>query len=238
MIEIPAFAVLLAVEAIAAMTAMLAYIAFRKLRRRNEDERKTVRLVERLSHGGGSRSPTARLSDALAASSLDLPVEIRTQAIEAAEMGERALYRHVVGTFLTQDANLLEQVDGQVQILTEPYCRVAEALLQRLEESEAAAAQAKPLQEHLQRIETLLSENARLKARVEELEAGHLHLRAEMRELVATLDEVSEEYARIFHEHRDSAALQASRIRMLQRFRQASGLPDMMEGDARQDDSP
>jgi len=242
MIEISTVTALLAAEALAAMFTVLVVLALRALlRNRREDQHASV-LVERLTHDRDPHAAGLAKDQAPCASWS----ETEAQALaEAVGKREQALYHCVIEAFVKRDAEILDQLDEHVHGLSEPYCQALKTMLARAKEAgQSALDQAQAGPNHSlsgenealrQQVENLSQECEQMRAQIRELSATSEKLRQDLQAALTELEEVSGEYARVFHE-KGEGELEASRQQMLERFRLAAGLLDD-SADATESDS-
>jgi hypothetical protein len=236
MIEISTVTALLAAEALAAMFATLVVLALRALlRNRREDQHASV-LVERLAHVPDPHAAGLANDQAPCANWSETEAKALAEAIGKRE---QALYHCVIEAFVKRDAEILDQLDEHVHGLSEPYCQALKAVLARAQEAGQSDLDRTPASPN----QNLAGENEALRQQVGNLGQACEQMREQIRELSATgeqlrrelqaaltqLEEVSGEYARVFHE-KGEGELEASRQKMLERFRLAAGLLDDSAG--------
>ncbi len=201
MIEIPLLTAVLAAEAIVALLGVLILLIYRRSRKGRDDRDHATALVNRINHEDVAHEQ--RLANALSESAELLDETLRSATVEEVLRKEKALYRQAIQAFLSQDPLKLAEIDRHVRGLSEPYCRLIGRLLEQAPRREAAPD-----------------------ARVAKLEAELLRAQAEadsakeqLSAAMEALDDVSNEYARMFGSARTAKELRDSLDRVFAVFR-------------------
>jgi len=207
MVELHPLAALLTAELIVVLVLAVVFFLIGASKKRRTAHDQADDLVERIVND--EESHLTDLASGLSESGAILPESSRQQVVEAVSQQEKALYRHVIQAFLTGDAARLGDLDRYVRGISEPYCQLIQELIQRSRECDPAE---------------LVARIADLETQVQEARTESAQLREELSQSLATLDEVSKEYAKMFGDKHTAADLHASRLRMLDRFREAAGV--------------
>ncbi|PCI21038.1 MAG: hypothetical protein COB62_03990 [Piscirickettsiaceae bacterium] len=118
---------------------------------------------------------------------------------------ETSLYQHIVKIFLQKEAEHLKSIDQHVNSLSEPYWQVIKGL---------AASDGASIVSDDQRL-------AEMKAALNIALGEKERLAGQLSSAIATLDEVSKEYTKLFSSSRDVDELNASKELVLDFYRQA-----------------
>jgi uncharacterized membrane-anchored protein YjiN (DUF445 family) len=214
MIEIHALTALFGLETIIALLASVIALAYRAQRRKKREKQQAETWVRKFRSREGQRLES--LAGELAAGGEGMDGELRQNTLAAVNQNERALYHAILEAFLRQDLSKLAELEVQVQNLSAPW----QALLRQASSLPNLA------------MADMQAQNAALAAELAQARADQGQALAQARQereavqqqlghAIATLDQVSAEYAKMFGERKTAEELQASRARMLLAFRAA-----------------
>lgn len=239
MIEIPSAFALLTAEALVLMFLVLCLVALRFAFKRQREDRRTSELVEQLVHDCDPHA--AGLAQHLTSIAGWAESDTHEFVKRVAER-EREIYHCAIEAFVKRDTAVLGQLDHHMHALSEPYRQALEALLAGSQDPKPAelpgkspdsSALAETLTEESralrQEIDDQKQANQHLLTQLEEMTSANRQIKQELQSAVLTLDEVSTEYARVFH-GKGEGELEESRQSMLAHFRAAAG--DTGEADA------
>lgn len=119
---------------------------------------------------------------------------------------ERALYQRIIELILTREMNLLQDIDQSIAHLADPYFR----LLENLHAQQQQASPSLPA-----------STANRQNESIDVLLFANQQLRQQLATALQTIDEMTEEYARVFTGQQTALDLQNSSKNMLNIFQQA-----------------
>lgn len=207
MIEIHSLTAIFATEAIVALLGALVLMLFLAARKKRGEREQAGELVTRLNETEKAR--LQQLDAALVESTELVDDEVRRQTLEAVGHQEKALYRHVIQAFLSRDAEKLAEIDNPVRALSEPYCQLVKQLIERMPAHDTSKAGEKL---------------AALETEIRQARAEAERTNEQLTLALATLDEVSGEYVKMFGEPQQAEELHASRKRMLDAFRRTERL--------------
>jgi hypothetical protein len=217
MIEIPSLTAVLVTEGLIVLVLALLLILFGATRRRKTERGRAVELVNRINES--DRSNLAQWEATLTTPGLPIDESLRRQTLEEVNRREKTLYRLVIQAFLDRDAERLSQLDRHVRALSEPFRELLGRLAENLPRQEVG-----DLQDRLDAAEREAKEALNEVSRLDQKLAVTL----------ATLEEVSNEYGKMFGEPHAGDEMQASRQRVLEAFRRAEsftrgGLPSILD---------
>jgi HPt (histidine-containing phosphotransfer) domain-containing protein len=134
----------------------------------------------------------------------DLDKSAIDTALAEIDYQEKNLYQQIVKMFLGRDVALLQEIDKNVQALSEPFCKLL-AQVATVDKVDPAITTA---------IETANVEITRLRGESE-------RLTEQLSMAMQTMDEVSSEYSKMFGASKDAEELDVSRERMLNTYKRA-----------------
>ena len=195
MIEVHSVIVVLVLEALAALLLALVVLSLRSWLKQRRDRVQMNQFVEHINQQDEitlqqPAQPSTEASEELLAG------EMLQQTLEAVSQREKALYRHVLQAFLRRDASKLTDLDHYVRALSEPYTALIQELLAR-----------PPKETSAQLTERVQQAQADAQKAREEAE----HIKQKLGSALNTLNNVSSEYAKMFHMPDDPDPLAAGR---------------------------
>lgn len=192
--------VLIMAEVLAALIIMVTgywvYLRYKKQQTIN----KIDRFIETfLDHGPLKTEPLGQLL-----SNSDIvdweTVEKTVQSVGAAE---RALFQQIIQFYLQQNPNLLKNIEKQIGNLSEPYFQLIKHLTKTAQSNHEATQN-----------ESILSE-ARSVVQVNQ------QLTHQLKHALQTIEEITNEYTRVFNGRQTALELENSSQKMIQLFREA-----------------
>ena len=196
MIQINPLFAILTIEAVTVLFLLLLVFLFFSAHRKTKAKNAAGMLIEKVNESEVTR--TEELGNRIAeASGMDR--EKLNAALAEITDKERILYRQIIKLFLNRDTALLTEIDQRVHGISEPYCTL-------LEESRLDSLETDPADK--QEVETLKVDNHRLQQEIERLSN-------QLSTAMATMDEVSTEYTKIFQGSKSVEELEISRQKML-----------------------
>ncbi len=202
MIEVNSLFAVFVVEGMVALF-LLVFIAFFSMSRRKSKERSAAKnLVNKLKKGEKSRREelSVRLSD-----SCGLKESAIDDVLAEIDGNEKELYQKIVTMVLGRDATLLFEIDKSVQVLSEPFCKLLDKL--------STMEKVDPAMSDL--IETANTE-------IQQLRDEREKLSKQLSTAMETMDEVSQEYSKMFGSPKQAEELDSSRKRMLNTYKRAA----------------
>ncbi|SMF96924.1 hypothetical protein SAMN02949497_4338 [Methylomagnum ishizawai] len=194
MIEIPQLAAVLATEAIVALLCALVLLWYLGARKTRAERGEAAALVERIN--SEDEAHEQRLAQALSDGG-NLAPSLRDSVLTEVLNKEKALYRQAIQAFLSRDPAKLAEIDRHVQGISEPYCRLIAELLRQAPRPES---------------------NAGLEAALEHAQVENAELQHRLGKTLQALEDVSQEYARMFGNPHTAQELSASLDRVLAAF--------------------
>ena len=201
MIEVNSLFAVFVVEGLAALILLVVVVAF-SMSRRNSNERSAVKdFVNKLKKGEKSRKEelSVRLSE-----TCQLEDSALHDALAEIGVNEKQLYQHIVKMVLRRDPTLLAEIDKGVQVLSEPFCKLL-AKLSTIEKADPAM--------------NALTEKTN--SEIQQLRSERERLSKQLSMAMETMDEVSNEYSKMFGSAKQAEELDFSRKRMLNTYKRA-----------------
>ena len=200
MIELNAILAVLMAEALICLVVLVLSYFIVNANKKTKQHLAADKLIKKIKKTTLERSEN--LADLVAEHCVIEP-EVQQQLLEDINTQERTLYQQIIRLFLGRDAALLNKIDSSIRGLSEPYCK----MLETSANNDTAGVSATELNTANQKAIQLQEENTRL--------SEQLHT------ALATMDEISSEYTRIFNGTKSETELQNSCKKMLQTYRDA-----------------
>ncbi len=199
MIELNYLTLFLLLETLAALILVLVTVFWIITRRGSRETRAVKKLIDRLAKAGDGQSH--ELGEILKEIQT-LPDDKRRDLVATIQALEKTLYHQIVKLFLQRDILLLGKIGDQIRDLSKPY----HDLLRELPPREDPV-----LADTLDKAE---EEIGRLKIETEQL-ANQLQV------AMATIDDLSSEYTRMFAPDKTREEMEASRQKILDTLKQS-----------------
>jgi hypothetical protein len=207
MIEVHALTAVFTVEILIALATVLILMVIRAMGKKRAERLHAGLLVERINDGEKARMK--ELEEVFPANGGGIDPAIRQQTLASVGVKEKVLYREVIQAFLNRDAEKLAQLDTHVGDLAKPYGTLVKQLMETFSGQESKAHSA---------------EKAALEGELRQAQMELQLANEQLKETLATLSEVSGEYAKMFGTGHHADELHASRERMLAAFHRGEQL--------------
>jgi hypothetical protein len=205
MIELNSVVLILMVEALVALLLLLIGLWIWSRKKKSGDFKVAHDLIDELDDSKTVR--THKLGKLIADNCVLDPGELQI-LLKDVDVREKALYQQIIQIFLNRDPKILKEVDEYIQDLAKPYCAMLKHAgnnVLAFEDSQEGADLAVAKQD----IKRLTEHNSALTE--------------QLRLALKTVDEVSDEYTRIFNGNKNESELRASYKRVLHTFQAIEG---------------
>jgi len=162
------------------------------------DQLASNKVIARLQDTGNLK---AKKLTTLVATHVDIEPAELNEILADMKSSERELYKQIIQLYLKRDVEALANIDQQIDRFSEPYFKV-------LAHSVAAAVNSETIEEQEKKNHLLMEQNEKL--------GEQLNL------AMATIDEISAEYSKVFSGTQTELELKNSSKKMLGLFQQAS----------------
>lgn len=197
MIELNSIVVILMAEALAAVLLIMMFFFFRSKKNVSGEQLAAHELIDKLedTESFKSKKLAKLISEHCAIEQGDLK-----NILKDINQNERILYQKIIQVFLNNDTGLLKGIDKQVDKLAEPYCK----LLVNNSSNNVG-------DEKLNDAEKMLSLHSKENERLSE----------QLKIAMQTMDEISQEYTKVFAGNQTQLELENSSKKMFAVFRDA-----------------
>lgn len=181
---------------IVAVTGYWFYQRHKKNQTLNEIDRFVKKVVD---HGPLKTESLAQILNA----TNHVDSELIEQTLQNINAAERALFQQVIQFYLEQNPNLLKKVEKQISHLSEPYYQLIEKLTQNIQQNTPA----------------VIINETKQPERVVSQPPNH-QLTQQLKYALQAIEEITDEYARVFNGRQTTLELENSSQKMLQLFRE------------------
>jgi hypothetical protein len=213
----PALWVLL-FEALIALLIAFGWLLYSSRKVKNQTFSFAEQLVNNL--GMSKKDHTENLS-AIITENTHIDAQVLETLLNDVNVEEKALYRYVIKILLERDLErdpeLLNDLQAHVESLAKPYCKVLQQSLSsdQMRLSEGASSPSEELELAQQEILHLQDENTRLTK--------------ELKQAITTVDNIVEEYTRVFNGKPEETELRKSAHRMVELFKRVTDHAEKIE---------
>lgn len=198
MIELDSIIVILMIEGLFALLLVIVALYLFSSHKSKGDQLASNKVIARLKDTGNLK---AKKLTTLVATNVDIEPAELNEILAEMKSSERQLYKQIIQLYLKRDVDALANIDQQIDRFSEPYFKV-------LAHSVGGAVDTETIEEYEKKNYLLMEQNDRLG---EQLSLA-----------MATIDEISSEYSKVFSGTQTELELKNSSKKMLGLFQQAS----------------